>query len=483
MIVRRLQLVVLVTLLLSSLACGGDDTAQPSGTESQGAIEITTNTTGQDPDPDGYSCRLDGGAVNRAIGANDSETVSGLALGDHSVELTGVRENCTVSGANPRTVNIQLPNRPAIVNFDVTCTANVGNLEVIAVTSGGTPDSDGYTITVDGTTTQQVSANGNTTFSNLTAGSHTVELSALAVNCTAQDVNPRNIDVTYGATEQTTFNIDCPSALFDGITFHSDRNSNWDLWFMNTDGSSPIRLTTHPEMDWNAIVSPNGTRVLFTSQRFGGNWEVVVMNADGTSVQNLTNDPAADRAAIWSPDGSKIAFRTDRDGNNEIWVMNADGSSPIRLTFNDADDSGPTWSPDGSKIAFSRAVGEGFPQLYYVPYPGGGNPTQLTFDANDQDLGPAWSPDGEEIAFTKRRDGNFDVWVLDVSTLDLRRLTYASEYDGFPHWSPDGSMITFASERDGNREIYVVNADGSGSPTRLTNNAYYDQWPKWTPER
>src|SRR2546422_11714268 len=78
-------------------------------------------------------------------------------------------------------------------------------------------------------------------------------------------------------------------------------------------------------------------------------------NADGSGQMNLTNNPALDYPAGWSPDGSKILFETNRDGNYEIYVMNADGSGQVNLTNNPASDADPAWSPDGSKIAFNSS--------------------------------------------------------------------------------------------------------------------------------
>ena len=84
----------------------------------------------------------------------------------------------------------------------------------------------------------------------------------------------------------------------------------------------------------------------------GKNEEIYVMNADGANQINLTDNPAEDSRSSWSPDGSKILFDSDRNGDLEVYVMNADGSNQINLTNNPALDSSPSWSPDGTKIAF-----------------------------------------------------------------------------------------------------------------------------------
>ena len=103
--------------------------------------------------------------------------------------------------------------------------------------------------------------------------------------------------------------------------------------------------------------SPNGTRILFQSDRDNpetGNQDIYVMNADGTGQTRLTTDAADDCNAVWSPDGSKIVFQSLRNGTYyQIYVMNADGTSQINKSNGAAADYQPSWSPTGSKIAFA----------------------------------------------------------------------------------------------------------------------------------
>ena len=83
-----------------------------------------------------------------------------------------------------------------------------------------------------------------------------------------------------------------------------------------------------------------------------------MIEADGSGLQQLTNNNASDMAPAWSPDGTHIVFVSDRDGNKEIYVMSADGSEPQRLTNDPAYESHPAWSHDGARIAFvSEQIG------------------------------------------------------------------------------------------------------------------------------
>src|SRR5512140_439702 len=157
----------------------------------------------------------------------------------------------------------------------------------------------------------------------------------------------------------------------------------------------------------------------------------------------------------------KIAFTSIRDGNQEIYVMAVDGSRPTRLTDNPADDFGPAWSPDGKQIAFSSKRDGPQRQIYVMKADGSGQ-TRLTTD-NGDDSSPAWSPDGKQIAYQQRGNGKtYQIQLLNVAEAlggkaNPRSLTSGPGNDGVPSWSSDGKHILFQSDRDGNLEIYVMN--------------------------
>src|SRR6266513_757785 len=138
-----------------------------------GNLTVSTSTTGSSLDPDGYTVTLDGN-TNRAIAANGSVTFSGLSAGSHTVVLSGVAGNCTVSGGTSRTVNVP-SGGTATTSFSVSCAATSGTLTVSNSTTGSNLDPDGYTVTVSGsagTASQTMATNGNVTFANTPAGSY-----------------------------------------------------------------------------------------------------------------------------------------------------------------------------------------------------------------------------------------------------------------------------------------------------------------------
>ncbi|UCC83486.1 MAG: PD40 domain-containing protein [Gemmatimonadota bacterium] len=361
---------------------------------------------------------------------------------------------------------------------DVSGPSTTGSIRVTTSTTGDDLDPDGYTIILDGTQSQAMTINGSVTFSGLGEGSHSIQLSDVAVNCTVSGENPRTAIVAAGQTRGEDFGVTCAAALYDRVAFHSSRDGNAEIYIMNVDGSDPVRLTDDPAKDAHPTWSPDGTKIAFTSDRDGGG--IYVMNANGSNPVRVTD--GRDSHPTWSPDGTRIAFSSFRTGPSEVYVMNADGSDVVQLTSGGSN-AYPTWSPDGTKIAFYTSR-DGNPEIYVMDADGS-NPVRLTDDP-EWDIFPSWSPDGTRIAFTSWRDGEREIYVMNADGSNPVRLTNDpgndQPWDIRPSWSPDGTKIAFTSYRDGNSEIYVINDDGSGV-TRLTNNPAGDHDPVWSPTR
>jgi hypothetical protein len=183
-------------------------TARPP---SAGSILVTTSTGGPDQDPNGYQFSIDGGQ-DRAIGVDDSETVSDLAPGEYTVQLSGVAENCSVADASEEVT--VAGGATASVAFEITCTAlapAVGSIRVTTTTTGPNQDADGYRFAIDEGSSRPIAVSATETVADISTGTHTVVLSGVAENCTVDDPS-KNVSVTAGETSEVAFAVTCRAA-------------------------------------------------------------------------------------------------------------------------------------------------------------------------------------------------------------------------------------------------------------------------------
>ncbi len=202
---------------------------------------------------------------------------------------------------------------------------------------------------------------------------------------------------------------------------------SYDIFVADTNGSIVRRLTETAGYDAEAVVSPRGDRIAFTSIR-GGDLDIYTMKLDGSDVRQLTHELGYDGGPFYSSDGSKIVYRayhpmSDQDiadyrallaeekirpMNLEIWMMDADGSNKIQLTHTKAANFAPVFCPDGKHVIFSS-----------------------------------------NRADTSRVPMDFDLFMIGTDGKGLERITYSLGFDGFPMFSPDGKRLLFVSSRNG----------------------------------
>jgi TolB protein len=281
-----------------------------------------------------------------------------------------------------------------------------------------------------------------------------------------------------------------------------------EIYLMDGDGTNPRRLTENTYSDGFPALSPDGTRIVFDSNRLRAEEEpfntsdLFVMNADGTGQTSFVRGSSA----TWSPDGRKIAFHASASGtgkpinflpgaattDSDIFVMNIDDflkhrARPKNITNNPAAiDDDADWSPKGQKIVFtSHALTDNTDnhvtaEIYLIDADGTGKPARLTNNA-EEERAPSWSPDGKRIVFMCRRGGpDLEICVMNADGTGQVQLTDNKIGDLTPSWSPDGKKIVFhrrVGER-GQFQLFVINADGT-EEKQLTNPPGLNAFPNW----
>jgi Tol biopolymer transport system component len=440
---RRVHL----TLWLAALWACGDTPNEPAA----GSLEITTVTTGDRVDPDGYVVALDG--AGHPIGSNATLTLADVSPGDHEIELHGLAAECALAGPNPRPITLEGGASEAIT-LKVSCLASAGSIALRTRTSGASPDLDGYTVALDGGAGEPIDMNAVTMFSDLPVGDHTLVLSGVAANCTVQGENPRTVLVTSGARADVTFEVACRATSPGILLLTSDRTGKDHVYRMAPDGSGLVDLSRAEarDGDW----SPDRSRIVFESTRFlaGG---IYVMAGDGTQPVRL----AAGGSPAWSPDGSTIAFASD----DSVAVMNADGTG-LRVL---AAGSEPAWSPDGRRIVFTRTdcladICGG--DLYLMAADGSGVRRLTNSSPFDGASAPAWSPDGTRIAYARRccfLVGEGSGLATIAPEGGLSHVLHTGAIVGRPVWAPDGSAIAFAEDTGAGLDAMIMPAAGGAA--------------------
>jgi Tol biopolymer transport system component len=170
--------------------------------------------------------------------------------------------------------------------------------------------------------------------------------------------------------------------------------------------------------------------------------------------------------------------------NSSVYVIHPGTQDTVRLTDPTSHDLGAAWSPDGTQIAYhSNLLDEPSPLFnIWVMNADGSGKRQLT-DHPADDRYPAWSPNGDEIAFQSLRDGNWELYSLDLESRSLTQLTDGPGTHWAPQYSPDGTVIAYEGGLpNDDRELHLLTlADLSTQP--LTDRPWFDYSAQWKPDQ
>jgi TolB protein len=200
-------------------------------------------------------------------------------------------------------------------------------------------------------------------------------------------------------------------------------------------------------------------------------YDIFVADLNGNILSQLTNHSSYDAEATVSPNGDKIVFTSDRSGDLELYVMDIDGSNVVQVTDELGYDGGAFFSPDGSKLVFraSRPQSDEEIKVYKdLLAQGLVQPTQMEIFVCDVDgsnlrqvtnLGganwaPFFHPSGEKILFSSNhsaeRGFKFNLFMINLDGTGLEQITYDETFDSFPMFSFDGKYLVFSSNRNNN---------------------------------
>jgi len=264
------------------------------------------------------------------------------------------------------------------------------------------------------------------------------------------------------------------------IFYVSSRGGRKEIWAMDYDGANQHPVTTLGTISLSPHISPDGSRLAFSSFT-GSGWEIRMFSFDLNRLVQFPRFGSTNLSPSWSPDGSRLAFSSSRSGDPEIYTVDQSGGNLHRITNSHGPDVSPVWNrKTGTEIAWVSGR-TGLPRIYTMGIDGT-NVQELT----DQGyaVSPAWSPNGQFLVFSWMRHygpgapGSQDIYIMDVASKQWAQLTHDGGRNDFPAWSPDGRHIVFQSNRSGSLQIWSMLADGS-NPQQLTSSGSNSE-PDWS---
>jgi TolB protein len=261
------------------------------------------------------------------------------------------------------------------------------------------------------------------------------------------------------------------------IYFTSDRTGHKEIWMMDFDGKNQRQLTHFNNTSNFVSVSPDGTKIAFTS------WvhvqpAIFVFSVDPFRDLRFYNQSASvNGTPSFTPDGKQVVYMSSAGGCCGIYIANVDGRGLRRISSSASIDTEPKVSPKGTDIVFTS--GRSGPTQIYRMNMDGADMERLT-PGNGEATNPSWHPNGQMIAFAWTQGyatGAFNIFTMDVATRQYLQLTHGEGKNENPSWAPDGAHIVFSSTRGGSKQIWTILANGF-QPQRLT-SAGQNTNPVW----
>jgi len=258
------------------------------------------------------------------------------------------------------------------------------------------------------------------------------------------------------------------------IVYSSDRDGRTGIWTILPSGGVPEQLVVGGENAGGLSVSRNGNnRLVYARETVDSNiWRMPgPASSDRSGVAaRLIASTKLDQEPQLSPDGKKIVFSSDRSGTYELWVCDREGHNPAQLTsLGGAIPGSPRWSPDSQRVAFDCSKA-GNSDVYTINVDGG-PPHQVTTESSI-DVRPSWSRDGRWIYFGSNRTGEWQIWRTSTHSQQVLQVTKNSgareAYESF-----DGKFVYYAKwDVPG---IWKIPAEG-GEETRVIEQGEMGLW-------
>jgi Tol biopolymer transport system component len=300
------------------------------------------------------------------------------------------------------------------------------------------------------------------------------------------------VPVAYGQPGQDLerlvwepFQIGCAVCTPDLVVYHSNSDGDWDIYKLADNGmSEPANNLSRGDgtQDLMPSYSSDGQWVSYTTNRYVlGGWEIQVSAIDGTQEQRVSFNSGNDVNPVWGP-ANLIAWESNRTSNWDLFMMDVSGDGmPVQLTDDPANDINAFWFPDGGcdqpgdqRLVF-QSDRDGDWEIYELDV-ATMELTKLT-DNTTEDENPVLSRDGQTMTWVQLDAyGVYNLWVMNLNTMEAHQVTDMGVDVTGQMFSPDDSMIAFDANLDGDYDVFSVYLN-TDNVVPVTNNSVEDRAP------
>ncbi|MEI7899186.1 MAG: DPP IV N-terminal domain-containing protein [bacterium] len=255
-------------------------------------------------------------------------------------------------------------------------------------------------------------------------------------------------------------------------------------WAKVSMGPAEVRRQAHQLSDEmvRLIAGETGiaqTRIVFVNRRGRNNADLYLCDADGQGVMQITHDNVAAVGPRWAPNGRDIYYTSFLKGYPAVYRMVAGATERKSLAAFRGLNTGAAISPDGLRAVLILSY-QGNPDLYMLNL-SSGQLQRLTQTESAAEANPCWAPDGRSIVYVSDPAKAPQLYIVDVATRQSRRLTYKGVENVNPDWSSKGRIV-YATKRGGGYQIASIDPRaGEGSCELLTQPGDYEH-PSWAPD-